>query len=81
MHVFNYMQGIGLKFYLELASGSTADLAIVTFLNEDPSTADKYYLQPYPGDDNNFIVQIGTPYHTFGFVAAQPLPDITAKTK
>lgn len=80
MHVYNYMQGIGLKFYLDVVPGSNTDLAIVTFLNQDPSTADKYYLQTYAGD-TNLIVQTGTPYHIFGFVAAQPLPDITAKTK
>ena len=80
MHVFNYMQGIGLKFYLELAPGSTTDFAIVTFLNKDPSTEDKYYLQTNPGD-NNLIIQTGTPHYTIVLVAPQPLPNITAKTK
>lgn len=80
MHVYNYMQGMGLKFYLELAPGSTTDLAIVTFLNEDPSTADKYYLQTNVGD-NNLIIQTGSPQYIFGFVPPQPLPNIPAKTK
>ena len=74
------MQGVGIKFYFEVAPGSTTDLAIVTYLNQDPSTGDKYYLQTHVGD-NTLIVQTGTPYYIFGVVDAQPLPDITAKTK
>jgi hypothetical protein len=71
------IQGDGYKFYFELAPGSQTNLAIFTYLNEDPSTADKYYLQPEVGE-NKLIVKTGAPQYVFGIVPAQPLPTITA---
>ena len=70
------MQGSGLKFYVEPEPGLPINLAICTYLNGDPNTSDKYYLQPIAGD-NYLVAKMGSPQYIFGFVPAQPLPTIT----
>ena len=70
--MYAYMQGNGIRFYFELAPGSTTDIAIYTYRNKDPPT-DKYYLQP-DVESNHIIAKTGDPQYIFGLVPAPTPP-------
>ena len=49
------MQGDGAEVYLEPNPTNRRQIAIFTYLDEDPIESNKYYLQPYT-DDNSAVI-------------------------